>query len=210
MNALMRRSRGASGARALGSVLAGSAILCLSSLDAKGAAIHRHGGDPSVAHYPGIPAAEVPVFKAWSKYLLAGPTTWATVPHPLWDFAVRSAVWQSIKTDPGPADPMINFLLWKQSIDPARFAYYHPKLAPALHRIEMARKTAALVPKVGPSTTVSGPGGGTSSSPGTTPATQPQNLGPPPVPEPSTLLLAAGMTAWAFRRSRGRQPHRAG
>lgn len=156
----------------------------------------------------GIPAAEVPVFKAWSRYLLAGPTAWATVPHPLWDSTVRAAVWESIKTDPGPSDPMINFLLWKQSLDPTRFAYWHPKLAPALHKIAMARKVAALAPQTGPTTMGSGSGGGTSTSPGTTPTTWPQNLTPPPVPEPGMLLVAATMTAWAFRRTRGRGTHR--
>jgi hypothetical protein len=203
MTALMRRPTGAGGSRALGHGLSVAAALLVATVDADAAPIHRHGGEPTVAHSLGIPAAEVPVFRSWSRYLLAGPSTWSRVAHPLWDSTVRAAVWQSIRTDPGPSDPMVNFLLWKQSLDPPRFAHWHPKLAPALHKIAMARKVAALAPQ-GPTTTATGPGGGTPTSPGTTPTSWPQDLGPPPVPEPSTLLIAAAMTAWAYRRARRR------
>jgi hypothetical protein len=206
MYALMRRSRGPRGARAFGLGLAGPAVLLLACLDVNAAAIHRHNSELSALHSAGIPASELPVFEEWSRYLLAGPTTWAKVEHPPWTQAVQKAVWQSIKTDPGPTDPMINFLLWKQAIDPPRFAHYHPTLAPALHRIAMTR-SKALVPQEGPTTTSTGSVGGTpttASTPTTSPTTSPQNLVPPSVPEPSMLLLAAGMMAWFVRRVRVR------
>jgi hypothetical protein len=181
----------------------GPAVLLLACLDANAAAIHRHRADTSAAEFPGMPAAELSVFKEWSRYLLAGPTAWAEVEHPPWTQAVQSAVWESIKTDPGPTDPMINFLLWKQAIDPPRFDHYHPTLAPALHRIAKWR-LKTLVSHEGPTTTSTGSIWGTSTTPTTTPTTSQDNLVPPPVPEPSMLLLAAGMTAWFVHRARVR------
>ena len=41
---------------------------------------------------------------------------------------------------------MVNFLLWKQSLDPTRFARYHPKLAPVLHKIALAPVVADVDP----------------------------------------------------------------
>ena len=48
-----------------------------------------------------------------------------------------------------------NFLLWKQSLDPTRFAHYHPKLAPALHKIELARSSPTLTQQATAPTTTS-------------------------------------------------------
>jgi hypothetical protein len=186
------------------------AVLLLACVEADAAAIHRHhDAEASVMHAAGIPAAEVPVFKEWSRYLLAGPTAWARVEHPSWDQTVQKAVWESIRSDPSPTDPMVNFLLWKQALDPPRFNHYHPTLAPALHHIRKMRSLSSTpVSHVGPTTTSSGsaPGTGTSTTPatpGTSPTTSQDNLIPPPtVPEPGMLLLAAGMTAWFVRRVR--------
>jgi hypothetical protein len=200
MDALMRRSRGPRGVREFGVAWIGTATVLLTCAGADAAAIRHHdAADHAVATaFPGIPAAEVSVFREWSRYLRAGPEAWAKVEHPPWTAAVKAAAWAGIEKEPGPSDPMVNFLLWKQSIDPTRFAYYHHKLAPALHRIAMSRTTAATVPTVGPST--SGSIGGASGPPAITPISEPQTLNPPPVPEPSMLLLAAGMTAWLARR----------
>jgi hypothetical protein len=78
-----------------------------------------------------LSSADATAFKEWSRYLLAGPSVWQEVLHPPVTPAVRSAIWESVRTDPGGADPMVHYLLWKQSLDPTRFAFYHPKLAPA-------------------------------------------------------------------------------
>src|SRR5262249_23673616 len=108
-------------------------------------------------------------------------------------------------------DPMVNFLLWKQALDPPRFNHYHPTLAPVLHHIRKMRSLSSTpVSHVGPTTAGSGsaPGTGTSTTPatpGTSPTTSQDNLIPPPaVPERGWLLLAAGMTAWFVRRFRTR------
>jgi hypothetical protein len=166
----------------------------MASAGADAAAIHR-----AAAHHVELTATDVADFKEWSKFLLRGPSVWAKAEHPPLSPAVWSAIWQSVRTDPGESDPMVNFLLLRQDLHPTRFAHYHPKLAPALHRIELARSSPKLIPQAPPTTTGSG---GSSSAPTarrTNPTSSPQNLVPSAAPEPSTLLLAAGLTAWAVR-----------
>ena len=84
-----------------------------------------------------------PIYSSWSKYLMGGPSVWASVPHPPITAAIRAEIWKDIKTDPGGTDLMIQWLLWKQSVDPARFAFYHPHLAPALNKITATTGGAA-------------------------------------------------------------------
>jgi hypothetical protein len=160
--------------------------------------------EASPIHHRDKTDAEVQAAPEWSKYLGGGPKVWADVVHPPVTPAMVSEVWRDIKTDPGGTDPMIEFLLWKQSIDPTRFAHYHPKLAPALHRISLARSSSTTTQAIAPTT-----GSGGTTSPSTPvvppPTTEPQNLIPTPSPEPGTLLIAAGMAAWAVAKMRGRR-----
>jgi PEP-CTERM motif len=150
-----------------------------------------------------LSSADATAFKEWSRYLLAGPSVWQEVLHPPVTPAVRSAIWESVRTDPGGADPMVHYLLWKQSLDPTRFAFYHPKLAPALDKIIRAMPTAPqqLIP---PSVTSSSgtPSTTTNETPTSSSIPSEQGLNPPPAPEPSTLLLALGMAGWGIWRSR--------
>jgi hypothetical protein len=169
-------------------VLAGSVVL--SGFRANAAPIR---------HEP-LASPEAKVFSEWSRYLEASPSVWKRVLHPPVTPAIRSSIWESVKTDPGGADPMVHYLLWKQSLDPTRFAYYHPKLAPALEKILKATPTAPIAPQElnPPSTSTSSE---TSSTPSTT--TAEQGLNPPAAtPEPSTLLLALSMAGWSVWRAR--------
>jgi hypothetical protein len=90
--------------------------MACASVDA--AAIHHRGAESAAiyqagaAHHIELTASDVTAFKEWSRYLLKGPTVWAEAEHPPVTAAVRSAIWQSVRTDPGGADPMVNFLLW--------------------------------------------------------------------------------------------------
>ena len=84
---------------------------------------------------------------------MGGPSVWSSVIHPPVTPAVESAIWKAIRTDPGETSPWIQFLLYKQSLDPARFAHYHPKLSPALDRLS-ASPTAAQVLTPDSSTTL--------------------------------------------------------
>ncbi len=140
--------------------------------------------------------ADATALKEWSRYLAASPKVWEHVLHPPVTPAVESSIWKSVKTDPGGADPMVRYLLWKQDLDPARFAHFHPKLAPALHKIAESTPTAPQLLNPPPS-----------SSTGTTlppPAGDTGGTGTSPVPEPSTLLLAVGMAGWCIWRARRR------
>src|SRR5437016_11804372 len=39
------------------------------------------------------PSASGPAFRAWSKYLWAGPSAWAGLPHPPVTPAIQSSIW---------------------------------------------------------------------------------------------------------------------
>ncbi|MFI5460835.1 MAG: PEP-CTERM sorting domain-containing protein [Isosphaerales bacterium] len=121
-------------------------------------------------------------YQSWSGYLMGGPSVWSSVIHPRITPAVESAIWKAIRTDPGETSPWIQFMLYKQSLDPVRFAHYHPNLSPALNRLS-ASSTVAQVVTPGSSTT---PNGGTA-----TPLTLGQEI-----PEPATWLLAIGLAGW--------------
>jgi hypothetical protein len=139
--------------------------------------------------------------KGWSHFLLAGPTFWETHVHPPYDFQVRMTIWNIIKTDPGGENPMIAFLLWKQSLDPARFDHFHPNIGPAIDKL-VALKVSQT------STPTSTPSSPNPSTPGTTttPPSEGQQLTPPTAtPEPSTWIMAIGMAGWAFWRCRRRR-----
>ncbi len=153
--------------------------------------------EAAAIHHEDLSPADVTALEEWSRYLKRGPNVWEHVLHPPVTAAVRSLIWQDVKTDPGGADPMVRFLLWKQSLDPTRFAYYHPKLAPALHKIAETTPTAPQL--LGPPPT--------SSSGGTLPAPSGNSGGSTasPVPEPSTLLLALGMAGWGLLWIRRKQ-----
>ncbi len=90
---------------------------------------------------------------------------------------------------------MIQFLLWKQSLDPTRFAFYHPNLAPALTKLSSTPTTGSQ--QVGnPPTTTTTSNTGTGKT-GSSPVEGQQ------IPEPSAWLLALTITGcglWWRRR----------
>jgi hypothetical protein len=127
-------------------------------------------------------SAESAVSGSWSEYLMGGPSVWATVPHPPVTPTIESEIWQAIKSDPGASDPMVQFLLWKQNLDPERFASFHPKLAPALTKL--TTPTTAPQQLIPPTSTTPGSG---------LPPPEPQRI-----PEPSSLLVAFGLIGWGI------------
>jgi hypothetical protein len=195
MKGIMRESRGFGMSRRPGLMVMAAAVVMWAGV----------GSDAAPIHHSKESTADVAVFNEWSKYLLAGPTKWVEVEHPPVTAAVESAIWKSVKTDPGGTDPMVDFLLWKQSLDPTRFAHYHPKLAPVLHKISLARSSPTVTQQVTTAPTTTSTGGTASATPTSPVASEPQTLNPPASPEPSTLLLAVGMAAWAILRARSRR-----
>jgi hypothetical protein len=132
-------------------------------------------------------------FRTWPEYVLGGPTVWSTVPHPPLTAAIERAIWKDIRTDPSESNPVVEFFLFRQTLDPQRFDHYHPRLALELHKIVAAAEAQQAA------TTNST--GSTSST--TDPSIQAQELGPTAqVPEPAGLVIALGMVGYAFWRRR--------
>jgi hypothetical protein len=123
-------------------------------------------------------------YRSWSAYLLGGPSVWSHVIHPPVTPAVVSAIWKAIRTDPpGDSNAWVHYLLYKQSLNPARFAHWHPGIAVALHRL--------APPVTGPQ--VLSPAPGTSSSSGPPAPLQAQEI-----PEPMPWLIVLGMAGWGL------------
>ncbi len=134
--------------------------------------------------------SETQTFAAWDKFLADGVQTWSSTHAPAFTPDVESVIRQVIKTDSTAealANPMIQYLEWRRSLDPTRFTTYHPSLSPKLAQILSAPSLPTGVPE---------PTGTPTTAPQT--VSSPQTVSPPPVPEPSSLLLATAMTGWAI------------
>lgn len=119
---------------------------------------------------------------SWSRFMLGGPSVWSHVAHPPVTPQLEAAIWRAIRADPGGTAPILDYLYWKQRRDPERFAFYHPRLSPALTRL--------VAPTISPQQLT---------PPVVTPSTVP-NVQPQQIPEPSALIIAAVMVGYAARR----------
>ncbi|QEH33086.1 hypothetical protein OJF2_15830 [Aquisphaera giovannonii] len=166
-------------------------------------------------------------FVAWNRFLAGGTPTWSARHAPDFSPMVRSTIWQIVKSDTQAeqlANPMIDYLLWRRSLNVRRFATYHPYLNPRLAQLLNSSPTLPSgAPAPQPPTAVSpqdltGPKAGpTPSTPSTTTPPAPsdpigQTVSPPSVPEPSSLVLAATMTGmglwWRHRIGREQRSRR--
>jgi PEP-CTERM motif len=138
-------------------------------------------------------------FRTWSEYLMGGPTVWTSVAHPQLTAAIEASMWKAIRSDP-PPDPnaVVQFFMFRQSLAPARFDHFHPRIAVALSKIE-----AQLITPATTTATTATPSTTTTSTP-SSPTDQAQQLTPAAVPEPATLFLTMGMAGYAlwWRRRR--------
>jgi hypothetical protein len=135
--------------------------------------------------------------RTWSEYLLGGPSVWSNVAHPALSSAIESAMWKAIKNDPPPnTNAVVQFFLYRQSLDPARFDHYHPRVGAAMTKIKAELAAQSTTPPTTATTSTA-----------TTPTDQAQSLTPPAssspppensIPEPATLLLATGMVGYAL------------
>ena len=144
--------------------------------------------------------AEAKTFEAWTKFLAEGTQTWSTTHAPAFTPAIESTIWQVLETDTEAqsiANPMIDYLEWRRSLDPTRFTHYHPNLSPALAQLLSSPSLPANDP---PPTDTPVPETTTAPQVLSSPATPSgaQSVSPPTVPEPNSLLLAAAMTGWGI------------
>jgi hypothetical protein len=143
--------------------------------------------------------SEAHVFQVWTNYLAQSPQTWSTTHAPAFTPAIKSTIWQVIKTDTQAqalANPMIDYLLWRRSLNPTRFSSNHPNLSPALAQL---LTSPTIPPTVPPPTYTPVPQTATAPQVVSAPLTSAaQTVAPPAVPEPSSLLLAAAMTGWGI------------
>ena len=131
--------------------------------------------------------------RTWSEYLLGGPTVWSSVAHPALTPAIEASMWKAIRSDPPPdTNAVVQFFLFKQSLDPPRFDHFHPKVAASLAKIKSEMVTPTTSTSTVPTTST------------TTPTDQAQQLTPPTVPEPATWLLTFGMAGYALWSRRRR------
>ncbi len=134
--------------------------------------------------------------RTWSEYLMGGPTVWSSVAHPALTPGIEASMWKAIRSDPPPhTNAVVQFFMFRQSVDPARFDHYHPRIAKALSKIEGEIATPTTT-----TTTMT-----TTATPASTsPTDQAQQLAPAAVPEPATLFVTLGMVGYAlwWRRRR--------
>lgn len=188
-NGLSCRSPIARIARLTVIILLGSTLAAPGS--ARGATAKRYALTPQQAR----------TFEVWSNYLAEGPEVWSSTRAPAFTPKVRATIWQILRTDSAEqqlTNPMINYLLWRQSLNPTRFTVNHPALSPALTQL-LNTPLPTINPTPDPST--SAPQGVTPPAPLTPPSGQsvsPQGVNPPAVPEPGSLLLATGMIGWGL------------
>jgi hypothetical protein len=140
-------------------------------------------------------ATDAGMNQSWSEYLMGGPTVWSKVAHPGLSAAIESEMWKAIKSDPPPdTDAVVQFFLYKQSLDPARFDHYHPRVAASLAKIKSEAATAGATPTTSTSSTGSTPPGQGAQTLGSGPSSP--NVSE--TPEPGALLLAIGMAGYAI------------
>jgi len=136
--------------------------------------------------------AELHAAHSWSSYLLASPSVWSSVHAPAFSPQVRSLIWRQVHATNSTALPMIDYLLWRRSLNPVRFDHYHPKLGPTLANLLNQPTPTTIAPQsLIPSTPTTTP----TVAPLLPPETQTVM---PNVPEPSSILIALAIGAWGI------------
>jgi hypothetical protein len=188
VNGLTPKSSGAMTARFL--VLGWTGALLLGFQPSQAATSKKH-----VLTLP-----EARTLEARASLLAANARTWSTVDAPNFTLAMRRAIWEVLEYDTKAqalASPMIEYLEWRRSLDPARFTYYHPRLSPALAELLDSSPVPSTASLPTP-TAVSDPSPAPQTLSPSTPISGAQATAAPAVPEPSSLLLAVTMTAWGI------------
>jgi hypothetical protein len=182
--------------------------------------ISRMAAEASPIKHHTVLAGRPGSVQLWTEFVAQGPAYWARVHHPTMSAQTSQTmhrVWrQELKSADPTAYPEIQYLLWRRSLDPARFDHWHPRLGQSLESLlPLPTTTSGSTPQPGQllPTTTSATSPSTSSpatSPNVVPASvSPETVGSPSggtpspasIPEPETLTLAAALCASElFRR----------
>ena len=94
----------------------------------------------------GIHASVVSSGLNWREYLNGGSSLWSTTPPPRIPSGIRLATvnGQLVRTQ------FVDYLLWRRSLDPARFDAHHPNISGPLAQILVPPKTPVEVPPAVP------------------------------------------------------------
>jgi hypothetical protein len=186
--------------------------------------------EASVIQQTSTPLTAMNSVSDWPEFLAGGPTLWAEVAAPPIDQSVKNTI--AADLDQAAANPghihaqalsMVQYVIWRRSLDPSRFDSNHPQYVSDLERIITSSlptpptvttpstppppTNPTTTPPTIPPTTPSTPTITTTQVPPSIPPeeqTIPPGTIPPAIPEPSALimtpvLLAAG-ALWRRRR----------
>lgn len=139
--------------------------------------------------------------RTWSSFLAGGAQVWASRGAPRITAAVRVAMAQALGSANPRTSPWVQYLLWRQNLNPIRFNRWHPQMAPYLSNLPPIKNVcpcACTPPKtIKPQQ---------QHTPGKTP--RPGEISPPgpSVPEPNTLLISLALIGsgclWRYRTGR--------
>jgi hypothetical protein len=164
----------------------------------------------------------------WNNYLAGGPLYWAKADPPVITGQIRALMHEALKSADPVANPNVEYLLWRRSLDPSRFDSFHSKMGrqlasmlpttypsspPQAQQLQPESTPTPSSSVTTPSSSVATPSSSTSIRP-TKPAiapdafTPPASLSPEPaaIPEPGTLIMGLAMIGtglwWRSRQQR--------
>jgi hypothetical protein len=173
-----------------------------------------------------VSTAELP---AWHEFLESGPEHWSRVQSPKIGTEIHHIMNHALKSADPTSSLNVEYLMWRQSLDPARFDHYHPRVGRELKSMltptsvsPTSNPGGAVEPEqLIPPTTTSTPATPSSSTSASTlpsssatgpeevsPTTGTSGTSPAPaaIPEPGTMTIALVLIGsglwWRARRPR--------
>jgi len=178
-----------------------------------------------------ISSESAPKPSAWNEFLDGGPELWASAQPPTIGTEIHHIMNHALKSADPTANLNVEYLMWRQSLDPVRFDRYHPRVGRELRSMltptsvsPTANPGGALEPEqlIPPTSTSTPATPSSSTSTSTLPspsATAPEVLAPTAstsaapaaIPEPETMtialvLIGSGLWWRARHRSGSRLP----
>jgi len=187
------RAFGSSGWRRLATLLVAAASLVSAPMETGAAPMRGRARlaaqelrAPNPLHNPALSPT-------WNAFLGMGPSGWGAYQSPAFTVPTRLAVRRMLGAASRSIglDPMLEYLIWRRDLNPARFDHFHPFLGPRIGQL-------LTPPDLPPPLVV---------APEVPPITPPPPLVVPdnPVPEPTGWIIAALASAWGlWRRWRSR------